>query len=449
MQDRKFCFVAAVLLSSMMIFCPVVFAADRDQVLTLRESIRIALAHNATIHSAAEGVKASESKRKEAMTGFFPKLSTYYSYQRLNEPPEIKGLPIGTGTVVTGTQDNYNWALELRQPVFAGGGILANYQINRIESSISRLDEMTTTQDIIQEVEVSYFTILKALKIRDVAAQSVEQLKAHRDVARNFFDVGMIPKNDLLNSEVQLANGQQYLLRAENDVELAKAQFNTVLRRGLNSPVVVEDILAYKPFQRDLADCLKTAMDNRPEAKSYSLRVEQAGKSVDLARSEFFPSISLIGNYSKYGDTPELAGSRFSNSEFWYVMAQANWNIWEWGRTKYKVDASLSRKSQAADALTNILDRIALEVKNAYLLLKEAEKRIVVAGKAIEQAEENFRINQERYKEHVATSTDVIDAQTLLTRAKSDYFNALSDYNIAMARLERSMGTIYASVNKE
>ena len=121
-------------------------------------------------------------------------------------------------------------------------------------------------------------------------------------------------------------------------------------------------------------------------------------------------------------------------------MAVASWNFWEWGRTKYRVGASLSREIQSADALTGFKDRIALEVKNAYLSMREAEKRISVTRTAIGQAEENFRINQERYREHIATSTDVIDAQTLLARARADYFGAISDYRIAIARLERAMG---------
>jgi outer membrane protein len=382
-------------------------------------------------------VRASESKRKGAFTGFLPTLSTSYSYKRLNDTPEsrISGAPIPAGT-----RDNYNWELELKQPLFAGGGIMANYQINRLGEGISRMDETTTTLNIIQEVKVSYFTILKTERIMDVARQSLEQLKMHRNVAKNFYDVGMIPKNDLLYAEVQLANGNQFLVRAENGVELAKAKFNTVLRRGINAPVEIEDILSYKPFQKELADCVKIAFENRPEIKAYSMKVEQAEKEVKLMKSRFFPSLDLVGNYSRFGEDPDLNGSKYTPQERWYVMAVANWDIWEWGRTKHKVDFNMSRKNQASDYLAAIKDRIALDVKSSYLLLREAEKHIFVAKKAIEQAEENFRINEERYKEHVATSTDVIDAQTLLTSSKSDYYNALSNYNIAMAGLERSMG---------
>ena len=433
------CFLKIVTAFLMILFfSTAALSAEKVLPLTLLESINMALKQSVIINAAREEVKASESMRKEALTAFLPKLSTSYSYTRLNEAPEVKltGFP----PIITGTKDNYNWALELEQPLFAGGGILANYQVNRLGENISRMEEKATILDIIREVKVAYFNILKAERFLDVARQSVEQLKAHRDVAKNFYDVGIIPKNDLLYAEVELANGNQFLVRAENSVELAKAKFNMVLRRGINTPVEVEDILSYKPFLKSFDECMKSAFENRPEIKAYSIKIEQAKKVVSLARSEFFPSISLVGNYSRFGDDPDLSGSAYMDQENWYVMAVANWDFWEWGRTKHNVDFNVSRKNQAEDELVGVNDRIALEVKDSYLLLREAEKHIFVAQKAIEQAEENFRINEERYKEQVATSTDVIDAQTLLTRAKSNYYNALSYYNIALARLERSMG---------
>jgi outer membrane protein TolC len=149
-----------------------------------------------------------------------------------------------------------------------------------------------------------------------------------------------------------------------------------------------------------------------------------------------------VGNYAKFGDDASVSGSRYQDAESWYVMAVANWNFWEWGRTKFRVDASRARENQALEMVKEINEQITLEIKNAYLLLQEAESQILVSEKVIEQAEENFRIAEERYKERVATSTEVLDAQTLLTRAKSQYANALGDYNINYARLQRAMGVI-------
>ncbi|MFH0802409.1 MAG: TolC family protein [bacterium] len=430
-----------------------VWAAQTIKSLSLQECIETALKQSVLIHAAREGVRGAEAQQKEAFTGFLPKFSTSYSYTRLNAdptvtssattitlPPPVGSVTMPPNTYQVGTKDNYNWNIEARQPLFAGGGILANYEANRLGADIARLEEAATMQDIVRDVKISYFNILKAERMLIVAKQSVEQLKAHRDTAQSFYDVGLIPRNDLLYAEVELANSRQFLVRTENGVEMAKAKLNTLLRREINAPVEVEDILNAFPYEKGLEACMAEALENRPEIRSYLLRVEQARSIVKLLKSEYYPNVSLVGNYARYGDTPGVAGSPYKPEESWYILAIASWNFWEWGKTDQRVASGQSRENQTAHILTNIRDQIALEVKNAFLLLHEAEKQIQATKKAIEQSEENYRINTERYREQVGTATAVIDAQTILTKARSDYFNALGDFNISHANLERAMG---------
>jgi outer membrane protein len=440
----------------MLILQPGWCQAQSAATIGLQESIDTALRQSMLIQAAQEGIKGAEAQRKEALTGFLPKLSTSFGYTRLNPTPwsymsptsltssTIPPFTLSTsgGPITVGTQDNYSWALEFRQPLFAGGSIYANYQANKKGEDIARVDESAAVQDIVQEVKVAYFNILKTQKILEVAKQAVEQLKAHRNDAQSFFDVGLIPKNDLLQSEVQLANAQQNLIRAENGLEIAKSRFNTVLRRHINDPVTIEDILAYKPFEKDIAVCLQTAMEKRPELKSYNLKIEQMKELVKVTRGELMPSLSAVGHYERFGDSASLQGSTYKSMEMWYLMARADWTFWEWGKTKNQMDARRYRENQLGSLLANEKDKITFEVKAAFIQVRESEKQIFVAQTAIEQAEENFRINTERYKEQVGTSTDVLDAQTLRTRTTSDYFNALGDYFINQARLERAMGVI-------
>lgn len=432
-----------------------VWAAETARPLSLQECIERTLNQSVLIRAAREAVLGAESQQKEAFTGFLPKLSTSYSYSRLNTeptvtspatsitlPPPIGSVSIPPNTYPMGTRDNYNWFLEARQPLFAGGGILANYEANRLAADVARLEEAAMVQDIVRDVKVSYFNILKAEKFLVVARQSVEQLTAHRDRAQSFYDVGLIPRNDLLYAEVELANGRLFLVRAENGVEMAKAKLNTLLRREINAPVRVEEKLEALPYEKGLDACIVEAMEKRPEIRAHLLRLEQARSIVKLLKSEYYPTVSLVGNYARYGDTPGLAGSPYKPQENWTVLALANWNIWEWGKTKYRVDSGRSRENQAEHMLANLRDQIKLEVKNAFLLLHEAGAQIQVTRKAIEQSEENYRISSERYREQVGTATAVIDAQTILTKARSDYFNALGDFNIGRANLERAAGSL-------
>ena len=434
---------------AVLLFLPVSIRAV--QPLTLEESISIALKNSLLINIAKEGARGAEAKKREAMTGFLPRLSTSYSYTRLNEEPSFyfPGIPanppipaIPASNMTTGTINNYNWGIEARQPLFAGGGILANYQASKIASDAALVEETAKSQDVVQDVKITYYNILRMQRLRDTSRQAVGMLTAHRDVAQNFYQVGLIPKNDLLQAEVELANGKQALVRAQNAVELAKARLNTVLKRELLLPVEVVDVLDYKPLNQSFQDCLEIARQHRPELKISALKAEQAGYMVRAAQSEFFPSVSLVGNYARFGDSPSVSGTEYKHMESWQVMAVASWNFWEWGKTKFRVDAGRAMENQAIDQTKELNDQIALEIKNAYLLLQEAESQIAVSQKVIDQAEENFRISEARYKERVARSTEVLDAQTLLTRAKSEYANALADYNISYARLQRAMGVI-------
>lgn len=415
--------------------------------LTLEKSIAWALRESVIVRAAREGTLGAEAQRQEALTGFLPHFSTSYGYTRLNEAPYLTfpGIPplIPATTLTAGTQDNYTWQVEARQPLFAGGAIAANYETNRLGAAIARQEQAATVQNLVEEVQVNYFQILKAERLLTVARQSLEQRKAHRDTAAGFFSAGLVPRNDLLRAEVELANGRQSLLRAENALEMARARFNTLLRRDAGAPLELEDLPGDSRFGWTLESCIASAMERRPELKAADLRTAQARSLVRSAQSEYFPAVSLVGNYSKYGDTPAVSGTAYKHQESWQAMVLAQWNFWEWGRSMHRVAASRSRENQAADLLANARDQVALEVRNAYLLRNEAEQQVRVAEQAVEQAEENFRIAQERYREQVGAAVDVIDAETLLTQARADYANAVMDRRIQQARLARAIGEGY------
>ena len=208
----------------------------------------------------------------------------------------------------------------------------------------------------------------------------------------------------------------------------------------MNTPFEVVDILAYKAFPLSFAQSLDEALRLRPELKAAQLSIDQAKESVKIARSGFFPTINLTGNYSRFSDELDLGGN-FS----WRgtIQALATFTLWNWGNTAFKVGENKVLVTQAQDSKNQLIDSITLEVKDDYLNLLTAEKNINTSEKAIEQAEENLRMNEERYKYQVATQTDVVQAVTLLAQARVNYYGALSDFNVAKAQLERAMGKMY------
>jgi outer membrane protein len=416
-----------------------VWGQASQQPLTLEEGIKIALEKNLTLHSAVIGIEGSEFRRKEAITNFLPLWTGQYSWTRYDSPAVVGfGGASGLGFA---SRDLYNLNSTVQQPVFTGGLNLANYRFARLGVDLSKASVETAKRDIILQVRVGYFSILKAQKFRDVAEQQVKQFEAQLEVTKAFFDVGIVPKNDLLQAEVNLANARQALVKAENDVATTKASFNALLRREINTPLEVVDILAYKPFPLGFDAALEEALRQRPEVKAAQLNIDQAKENVKVARSGFFPTISLAGNYARVSDAAGLNGDM--KDDRWTIQGLATITLWNWGNTVYKVGENKVKVNQAEDSKTQLIDSITLEVKDDYLNMQVAEKNISVSEKSIEQAEENLRMNEERYKYQVATQTDVINAVTLLTQARVNYYGALSDFNVAKAQLERAMGRMY------
>jgi len=440
-----------ILAASVVFFMYTIVPADASEVLTLEESINIAVERSLSVRSTEQEIKSKEFEERSAKADFYPKLSTGYSYTRIDgstvDDAKHQTLALDrTGSLTTRQvspldADNYEWQVSASQPLFTGWRLTALRELASVGVDTASIKKQTAVHDLVLDVKDAYFGILKAEKLEKVAVQAVEQLEAHLRVAQAFYDEGIIAKNELLQTEVQMAQARQDLIRARNSVELAKSYFNKLLRRGLNAEVAVEDILDYRPVSLTLEECLERAELYRTEIRELSLNILSAEKGVKLAKSGYYPSVSLVGNYTREGDEPLLESESGEDPDSWTLILAAEWTFWEWGKTRHEVSASKAKVSKVQYLLRELKDSIQLQVKEAYLHVREAEKNIQVARTAVIQAEENFRMNEERYKQQVATSTDVLDAQTLLTQARSNYFNALSEHNLAWARLERAMGT--------
>ncbi len=419
------------------------FAEAANGTFNLRQTIETALKANLELQKSKDEIDAATANKNAATTEFFPTLNARYGYiKRDNPTTQALGTTGGqTVDVIINPEDEYNFVTSFTQPVFTGFALYNRYKIADLGLDIAEYAERLTRQDVILDAKNAYYSILKAQKLQDVANETVAQIAAQKDVAENMYQVGMSPMNDLLQSQVQLANAKQRLISATNNLEIAKSQFNTLLRRPINSPVSVVDILDYTPWDQDIDYCLATAEELRLEIQVADLEVQVAEKDYKLTQRNFFPSVNLTGTWTKRGTDWDVDGGEgISDKDFWDIRATATWDFWQWGRTRYGVKEKLSRLSQAKLNKQQVLDNIHLEVKQAYLRTQETQKNITTVEKAIEQAKENLRITEERYKEQVSTTTDVLVAQTLLTETMTNYYNALYDFKIAKAILYRALG---------
>ncbi len=411
--------------------------------LDLTATINAALAANLGLKQAEAEVQAAKEVEKARTTDFLPTLSTRYGYIRRDQPT-TQSLYVPPGRlidVLVNPEDEYNFVTTFSQPIFTGFALLKQYKIASLGLNVAEIKQKLTRQNIILDAKNAYYSILKTQKLLDVAQITVKQITAQKDVAENMYQVGMSPLNDLLQSQVQLANAKQGMITAQNNLAIAKSQFNTLLIRPVNAPVSIVDILDYQPFDYDIEYCLAEAAKNRLEIEVADLEVQISQKDYELSQRNYYPTVNLEGNYYRRGtDWDVNGGEGIGDQEFWDIRATATWNFWEWGRTTYGVREKLQRLSQAKYRQEQVGVDINQEVQQSYLKTREAEENIAAIETAIQQAKENLRITEERYKEQVSTITDVLVAQTLYTQTMTNYYNALYDYKIAKAVLYRAIG---------
>ncbi len=407
---------------------------EPSETFTLKHAVETALKANISLKISKEEANAALAVEKKQKTKFLPTFNATYQYEYIDEEATM-------GTIVAGSQEEYTLISKVTQPIFTGFSLLNQYKIAKLGLDAAKINEKLKRLEIIFEAKKIFFSLLKAEKFLKISQDTVTQITAQKEVAKNFYEVGMTPLNDLLQAKVELANARQELISAQNNLEITKSNFNVLLRRPINESVELEDVLSYTTFGHDIDYCFKMANKNRLELKIADLEIEIAEKKVKLAQKDYYPSINLEGSYFKRGTEWDVDGGDYIyDPEGWSITAVASWDFWEWGRSIYEVKEKQSRLSQAQYQKTEILDNIRIEVKQAYLNTLESEKNITTVKKAIEQAKENFRINKERYKEQIATSTDVLDAQTLLSRTMTNYYKALYDFKIAKASIYKAIG---------
>ncbi len=412
---------------------------------TLDESVRIALEGNHGLKAASERIAGAEEKRREAKALFLPKFKAESSYTRLNKSPSLDFkagvLSPQALSIEVGDENMYSAQAVVQQPLFTGGKIsfLNKQAKNNLEAAKYSYEE--AKQNLILQVREAYFGILVTQKYREVCRNAVEQMKAHLETVRGLYNAGTVSNIDLLRTEVQLANAEQALIKVENGVELAKSSFNMILSRGINSPVEVVDVFEireenYKLGTDRYISLLKEAESNRPEIHKMRHNIGMAKAGIGAAKSNYWPQVALFGNYRYHkGDEPIVEWA-----DDWMAGVIVSVDIWNWGETKAQAGQARAALRELEHLDAQLRDGIALEVKGALLSLEEAKKRIGVSEKAAIQAEESLSSAQIGYKSGRVDNVEVLAAQLALTQAETNHLEAIYNYVLSEARLEKATG---------
>ena len=404
--------------------------------LTLSEAFQLAWKENANLKVSRLQELIAEQDRIRARSGFLPTVKAN-TIQQIYDDPRKYLFPGSGFPAFTFLNRNY-WesTLTADQTLFDFGATPSRYKKAVIGKEVAQMETQANRDDVFLLVAQTYFQVLRSEKLKIIADQEVAQLRDHLKIAKDLHEFGVVTYNDVLQAEVALADAKQRLISVQNAIVNTQGSLNKLLGQPIQAVHKLKDENIIPVPDLNLEDATQAALVSRSDLKAAEGRVKQGEKSVTEARAGHFPRLYAMGG--QY-----YQQSRYALHETqWFAILGLNWKIFSGFDTQAQVSQARERMNQLAVQKKDLGEQIKLEVQNAYLGLKETAERIAVTKDAVNQGEENLRLNEERYKEQVGTATDVIDAQTLLTRIRVNYNNAIYDHQVQKAQMLRAIGRI-------
>ncbi|MDO5535982.1 MAG: TolC family protein, partial [Desulfovibrionaceae bacterium] len=336
----------------------------------------------------------------------------------------------------------YTWSVEFRQLVFDGLQTLGTYQKQALQAESDRAalrqSELETTASV-QQYFISYLCAVENVASQKEAAA---RLRDQLEITSAYHDVGLRPRLDVLQAQVDLGTSERELITQENTLQTAQAKLNTLLGLAATDSVAYQGVLTEPKFTLTLDECLERAYRLRPDLYVGYKAVEMAVKDRLIARSGYYPQIEAYYNITNSGNTLDLqrAGDNSSRSTTWEVGAQLSWDVFQWGTTYFSDQQAGWLVAKARNAARQLMLDAGYDVKEKFLALREAGKRIQVARQSVAQAREAYDAALAQYREQVGTNFDVLDASSKLLTAEVELTQARGDYLTALSSLYTAIG---------
>jgi outer membrane protein TolC len=402
------------------------------RVLTVDDAVAIALESQPSIQARLRDYAAASFRVDQEFSRLLPQLTASWTAARSqNVPTAGITTTTTTGRETTWTTTSAGPRFSLSQVLFDFGKTWASTDVARRLAEVALEDTELQRQLVTQTVKESFTNINFAQRLIRVNEQALQRADLNLRSARGFFEVGTRPKSDVTRAEVDVANARVDVIRARNAERLARVALATAMGLPATTPLQIEDNLIYQPVTLDPARLLEEALRQRPESRQARLQADAAEGRVRRAFRDFFPDITGSGFYG---------AQRTDLSEVWELRLSLDWSLFDGGRriALYR-EAKANLDAAKARVRATELD-VSREVEQAQNNVIESQERIQAAQVAVASAQENFRLAQGRFDAGVGTILELTDAQLALTLAQNTEAQALADYRIALARLDRATG---------
>lgn len=409
-------------------------APDVPERVDLNGMIGYALEHSPAILQARERIKEQEGLIVEVKSAALPNVALNSSYGK-RDAELVQG---------PGSTQSWRVALQVRQTLYAGGGVKAALDAQKYTREAALLDLQSTVDQVLLDVRTRYYNLLLARESIDVQEQNVQLLKEQLETAKNRFDAGSVSRFEVLRAEVELANAQPGLIRARNafrtSIDELRRSIGYIKTDQINLRKTPEFLgeLVFTPVSYQLQSALNAALERRPELKRLASISEAREAAVRAARSDYYPDLALVGGYEL---DKANNSNRFRDShDGWTVGLQSTWAIFDGRATAGRVTQARSKLRQAELAVEEQRLSIEVEVRRAISSLQEASELAEAAQKVVEQAEESLRLADARYSAGSATQLDVLQSRVALTQARTNQLEANYSYLVAAATVQKAIG---------
>jgi outer membrane protein TolC len=407
--------------------------------LSILEAINTAYKHNRDILIEEQKVAVAQAAVIEAQSEFLPKLDAVAGYTRNGNVLSLSsaGAKKDLG-IFTGYKNDNTLGLQLTQILYNGRENAANLRQKRLQLNIEEQSLRAAKLDTEFDARRLYFGLLLARETQRIAEGLLSQAKSHYEEVQKKFAQGSASKFDLLQSKVQVSKVFPELIRAKSSVSLIESELKKLLGLKQQAKISLKDGFAYSPVKTDESDFLKTAYIEKPEMILVSLGVDVSKWSIERAKSYNRPQVYGKADYTYRSNDPmDMINKRHNN---WDAGISVTVPIFDGFSSKAKVDQARSRYAGAVIEKENVAEAVAVEIKKACVDLDTAQSVIDSQKDNIEEAREALRIAEARYRNGEGTNLDVMDSQVSLSQVEKNLSEAIYDYLLALAYLDRTMG---------
>mgnify|MGYP001806100226 FL=1 len=430
--------------------------AKQPLVISLDDAVRIGEQHNRELEIARLDRKMAGQKVRESWAEVLPHLSSSLTYTRTLKP-SVMFLPVGalTGNPSLGTQaieissDNSSIAsLNLSQNIFklsAFAGIKAAGLVRQISDQSFR----QTNAGVVTSIRRAYYDVLIATEKRKLVEQSISRWEAARKDTNALFRQGVAADIDTLKAWLSVENLRPDLIRAQNNEAITATNLKRVMGIDQETPLTLTSSLAFHEIAvpKSVAVAYGEALDKRPDVRSLSLQAEAENAKVMAARSEGLPVLSAFGQLdaqTQFNDGESISSTRWPVSST--AGLQLSVPIFSGFATSARIQQAKIERLQTRTRYEDLKSQVRADVEVRLSNVIEARKRIDVQSKTIAVAERSYRITTLRLREGIGSRLELTDAEFQLDTAKTNYLQAVYDYLVASAELEKSLGRIDPAV---